>query len=79
MPAPAVTSGGEYDSVLEVGERFESREAGMAESAASSEPLESGEPVAVGRGIDEQEPDEGMVGLRWFANWRQGIDAKGAV
>ncbi|HET9961064.1 MAG TPA: hypothetical protein VFQ34_01895 [Nitrospiraceae bacterium] len=27
---------------------------------------------------DDSMPDEGMMGLRWFANWRQSAEAKGA-
>ncbi|MBX3237034.1 MAG: hypothetical protein KF814_12855 [Nitrospiraceae bacterium] len=49
------------------------------ESIQAMEPIESAEPVVVGQGAGEQEADEGMMGLRWFANWRQGIEAKGAV
>ena len=27
----------------------------------------------------EIEPDDSMLGLRWFANWRQGASMKGAA
>ena len=34
----------------------------------------------VEQGIEQKvEPDDSMLGLRWFANWRQGASMKGAV
>ncbi|GMV50894.1 MAG: hypothetical protein L6Q34_00435 [Nitrospira sp.] len=39
------------------------------------------EEAAVKAGFDEEEPapEAGMVGLRWFANWRQGTEMKGVI